>query len=76
MDQMKTHEQLGGSAGELRHPMQVPHLVVEGAGTQAALLQGPLTLRLSQQSSSEAIQGTDHRELLNGLAPTPVTESL
>ena len=76
MDQMKTHEQLGGSAGKLRHPMQVPHLVVEGAGTQAALLQGPLTLRLGQQSSTQAIQGTDHRELLNGLAPTPVTESL
>ena len=34
MDQMQTDKQLGGSAGELRHPMQVPHLVVEGAGTQ------------------------------------------
>jgi hypothetical protein len=25
---------LGGSPGKLRHPMQIPHLVVEGAGTQ------------------------------------------
>ena len=34
MDQMQTDKQLGGTAGELRHPMQAPHLVVEGAGTQ------------------------------------------
>ena len=34
MDQMQTHEQLGGSSGKLRHPVQIPHLVVEGAGTQ------------------------------------------
>ena len=34
MDQMQTHEQLGGSTGKFRHPMQIPHLVVKGAGTQ------------------------------------------
>ena len=37
MDQMQTHEQLCGSTGEVRHPMQIPHLVVEGAGTQQSL---------------------------------------
>ena len=34
MDQMQTHEQLRGSTGKIRHPMQIPHLVVKGAGTQ------------------------------------------
>ena len=35
VDQMQTHEQLCGSTGKLRDPMQIPHLVVESAGTQA-----------------------------------------
>ncbi len=37
MDQMQTHEQLSGSTGKLRHPMEVPHLVVKGARTQQSL---------------------------------------
>ena len=34
VNQMETHEQLCGPPGQICHPMKVPHLVVEGAGTQ------------------------------------------
>jgi len=34
VNQMETHEQLCGPPGQVCHPMKVPHLVVEGAGTQ------------------------------------------
>ena len=35
MDQVKADEQLGGAPGQLGNPMQIPDLVVEGAGAQS-----------------------------------------
>ena len=35
MDQVQADEQLGGAPGQLGNPMQIPDLVVEGAGAQS-----------------------------------------
>ena len=35
MDQVQANEQLGGAPGQLGDPMQIPDLVVEGAGAQS-----------------------------------------
>jgi hypothetical protein len=42
MDQVQANEQLGGAPGQLGNPMQIPDLVVEGAGAQSlSSQQGP-----------------------------------
>ena len=35
MDQVESNEQLGGATRQIRHPVQLPDLVVEGAGAHA-----------------------------------------
>jgi hypothetical protein len=40
MDEVKTNEQLGGAAGQLGYLMQIPDLVVKGAGAHGGASSG------------------------------------
>ena len=65
MDQVQADEQLAGPAGQLGDPMQIPDLVVEGAGTHG----WPMRLRIQPKAAPRDLFASDpapaHRETLS-----------
>ena len=59
MNQVQTDKQLGGAARQLGHPMQIPDLVVEGAGTHARSVRLSLKPKAAPRGSRPAAGASD-----------------